>query len=97
MAIKKSGVIGKPDLSPNTESIEHLGQKAVWPIPLPFLSVHWLISDGGNVCPQWKQPQILLAITSERWSIDLLWAALTLSNEFIIDFYAILAENITPY
>jgi len=29
MAIKNSGIIGKPELSPSTESIEHLGQKAV--------------------------------------------------------------------
>jgi hypothetical protein len=66
---RNSLLIGKLLAEPRTESIPHLGQRAV-----SSLSTHSLISVGAKTARQWKQPQTsLLAICSRLW-IHCLWA-----------------------
>lgn len=47
--------IGKPLAEPRTESIPHLGHRAV-----SSLSTHSSISEGAKTAKQWKQPQTSL-------------------------------------
>lgn len=69
--LRKSGSILWPDWSPITDSLPHRGQRAVPALTASGLSKlltsspdQATISEGGKVCMQQKQPQILLASIS---------------------------------